>query len=338
MRRPTAIALTAIAAGVALATPAAAPASVKVGPSMTALDDASGTCQSTGDCAYVHDSLPDPPFEDRSPVDGVIVRWSVKGYGWFQIFPAVYAADNDAKITRRKASTVRYAGSTAAVTEFPARTLIKRRDAIGLIVHQGSTISYNLGFTDNVFDAFIPAPAAGETRQTDSYNDRKGRVGFQAVIERDADGDGYGDESQDGCPGDGTTVGPCGGPPQPPEPPEAETPAPPTPVPPVPAPPPPPPAPADTTAPVFRAKPKVLIERRAVRFRVDLSEPATVHIGIRRRGSRRLTSFQRPAAAGKNGLRVRKTRLRHRRYRAFLYAVDAAGNTSRNVAVRFRVR
>jgi hypothetical protein len=35
------------------------------------------------------------------------------------------------------------------------------------------------------------------------------RLPISATLEPDADGDGYGDETQDGCPGNGTTHGPC---------------------------------------------------------------------------------------------------------------------------------
>jgi hypothetical protein len=53
-----------------------------------------------------------------------------------------------------------------------------------------------------------PEPAPGENFPTGSEEGGL-RVNVSAVLEADADGDGFGDESQDGCPQVASTQGPC---------------------------------------------------------------------------------------------------------------------------------
>jgi hypothetical protein len=157
----------------------------------------------------------------------------------------------------------------------------------------------------------------------------------QATLERDADADGFGDESQDGCPGAAGTAGGC---------PPGSTPGSPGPAPTPPggegAP--------DATAPVFHAarltSRRVVRGRRRTVLRYRLSEAARVTFAIqRRRGSRSVVvaRFAEDGAAGPNarrfGARIGKKLLKPGRYRALLRARDAAGNVSATVALAFRV-
>jgi hypothetical protein len=86
--------------------------------------------------------------------------------------------------------------------------------------------------------------------------------------------------------------------------------------------------------------------RRRTRVRFSLSEAAAVRFAVRRRSDgRRLGSFVRPAAAGRNGvrfagrlhLRGRTVSLAPGRYRLTLVARDPSGNRSAARRLPFRV-
>ena len=89
--------------------------------------------------------------------------------------------------------------------------------------------------------------------------------------------------------------------------------------------------PADVAGPQF-GTPTVQVKRRRVKFVLD--EPATVT--ARLRGPKRKT-ITKNAVAGNNVLRLPK-RLPLGRYGLLMRAVDAAGNKSLVVSVKFRVR
>ncbi len=108
--------------------------------------------------------------------------------------------------------------------------------------------------------------------------------------------------------------------------------------------------PGDRTAPVLSrvSLSRKRFRRRGTRIRYRLSEPATVYFGIERRSRgkwRRLRTFSRRGAAGRRSVafsgkvrvRGRRKALRPARYRVVLRARDAAGNSSRRVARRFRI-
>lgn len=52
-------------------------------------------------------------------------------------------------------------------------------------------------------------PAPGETRGAVGAPEPETLVNVSAVLEADTDGDGFGDETQDQCPTDPSTQGPC---------------------------------------------------------------------------------------------------------------------------------
>ncbi len=54
-----------------------------------------------------------------------------------------------------------------------------------------------------------PDPAPGADSPGFAGNETNKRIGISAVIEADADGDGFGDETQDGCPTESGTSGTC---------------------------------------------------------------------------------------------------------------------------------
>jgi hypothetical protein len=62
---------------------------------------------------------------------------------------------------------------------------------------------------DNVLELSGADPAPGETRSAVGAPDPVTLLNVSAVLEPDADGDGFGDETQDQCPTNATTQGPC---------------------------------------------------------------------------------------------------------------------------------
>ena len=79
--------------------------------------------------------------------------------------------------------------------------------------------------------------------------------------------------------------------------------------------------------------------RRAVRVRFKLSEPATVTIRIKRRGSPKvLKSARVQAPAGTRTVTLRSKRLKKGRYTVQIQARDAAGNRSSLTTKRLTLR
>jgi hypothetical protein len=272
------------------------------------------------------------------PHDGVITAWRFRN-------GAQPVQGLEFKVGRSGGGTVfTIVGETAggpqaanAVTTAPARIPVRRRDYIGIYAASGHC-ALSTSSQYDIYAQHAGDPAAGSRSDQWPYHNRA-KVPVQATLERDADADGFGDESQDGCPGAAGTDGGCA-------PGSAPGGAPGTPGP-GPTPPGSGDAP-DATAPVFQAarltRTKVVPGRRRTVLRYSLSEAARVTFAIqRRRGRRRavVARFAEDAAAGPNerafGARIGKKVLRPGRYRALLKARDAAGNVSATVALAFRV-
>jgi hypothetical protein len=84
----------------------------------------------------------------------------------------------------------------------------------------------------------------------------------------------------------------------------------------------------DTVKPSLRAV-RLTGARRAVRVRFTLSEPATVTVRVKRRGSRKvLKSARIQARAGTRTVTLRSKKLRKGRYAVDVQARDAFGNRS----------
>jgi len=91
----------------------------------------------------------------------------------------------------------------------------------------------------------------------------------------------------------------------------------------------PPPSPTPDTVKPTVGSLKLTAARRAVRVRFRLSEPATVTIKVRRRGSKRvLKSARLQAPAGTRAVTLRSKKLRRGRYTVEIQARDASGNRS----------
>jgi uncharacterized repeat protein (TIGR01451 family) len=139
-----------------------------------------------------------------APFDGVIVRWRVKSGS---------AASAVALRALRATGGGNYVGVGTSESEqlqqpgtgtFATRLVVKAGDVIGLDNASGAKL-----FASPVSTAayFFAPPLGAFAHMPTKQSSRELLV--NADIERDADGDGYGDETQDLCPGDETRHATC---------------------------------------------------------------------------------------------------------------------------------
>lgn len=196
----TVIALFAITAAV----PATATAATTIGPTMLTdmgLTNGSGCF---GNCTFIpfQGALPGTP-RSTSPIAGVIVRWRL----------GANAGDFKLRVLRPNgagalsgAGTSATGASTGAVDTFKTRLRVKAGDALGL--DNGSdALMFKSGVAGEYPDFFGPTGSFlpdGGPPSTPTHNTPTPNLQLQlnADVEPDADNDGFGDETQDGCPGD----------------------------------------------------------------------------------------------------------------------------------------
>ncbi len=136
------------------------------------------------------------------PAGGVITSWSSSLTGTVEF------------ATFRGSATTwtRVSGATGVVpgtlTSFPVRIPVLPGDRLGLILPPGSTPGCAFQ-TTVVGDSMIVAADAPLGMPTPYAIAGPYRVNVSAVVEPDADGDGYGDETQDFCLLDSTRQAPC---------------------------------------------------------------------------------------------------------------------------------
>jgi Ca2+-binding RTX toxin-like protein len=119
-----------------------------------------------------------------APSDGVLVRWRIRSTGQPRVVtPAVVRGNAVAALETRTVTTTGGA-TTPTVDDIAVRLPIRAGDLLGL---RGS--------------APLPAAfAASGGMRVIGATQAAGELEVQGVIELDADGDGYGDETQDACP------------------------------------------------------------------------------------------------------------------------------------------
>ncbi len=222
-------ALTALLAALAIGAPTAGAATTIGNRLFAASEEVVGVCGYGGEftnrsCTAAQDGE-SPEFVATgggvAPFEGVVVRWRiVTGIA----SPGTKSVSARLRALRGETGGAVESGYTAipldepGLHEFPARLPIKKGEQIGLdtlisnrnseyaalpIVHYASESGSPIEWS--------PALAEGETREpgffiapTSSYD-----LMLNADVEPDADHDGYGDETQDGCPTDPTRHGAC---------------------------------------------------------------------------------------------------------------------------------
>jgi hypothetical protein len=203
-------------------------------------------------------------------------------------------------VTLEPTEAAEAASGETPIREFAVRMPVQKGQQLAI---QGTDVqaTYNQG-GDKFSFVFAPPLAAGQAPAP--ALETTGELLIQGTIEPDADGDGFGDETQDQCPTQRTTQGPC-----------------------------------DTTAPIVSG-----LRVRRGRIGYTLSEPATVILRLARKQGRGLkplgkAPFAGPGNAGANTLRFPPyaRKLASGAYRLSLTAADALGNQG-SYTTGFRVK
>jgi hypothetical protein len=215
MRLP--IALTAVLA--VLAVPAGASGAVTIGSNLSATSTTNGPGGCYSVCTGVNLNLPATSTAANgltSPINGVVVKWRVKtgSTGNNPISLRVLRPAGGTSFTgvgtsstgSLSATTV---NATTGIGEFATRLKIRAGDSVGL--NPGNSA---LVWTDNPGATSVYWSITQGSQFTNGLGDGQTAPGastsspqellVQAVVEPDADGDGFGDETQDGCPADPT--------------------------------------------------------------------------------------------------------------------------------------
>jgi hypothetical protein len=196
--KPGRVALCVCVAGVLALAPSSAGAAVTIGETFTP----GGTTDCNNGFSWIGDPSPAPPAAQYSaPSDGVITSWSFEAGATGT--PAVRL-----KVYRRTGVTEEFVTVGRASHEHPfpgvtntyeTRVPVKAGDLIG-IFGSGSTfpcIRTMAGY--GVHTQFGDSPVG----TTDTYvSIASVQLDIAATLEPDADGDGFGDETQDKCPAD----------------------------------------------------------------------------------------------------------------------------------------
>ena len=209
---------TAVAAGSAIlllgAGAASASASQTFGSDLTLAADTSGpaTCPAPGpNCTVLLLGVrTGNAFPVQSPIDGIVTSFNIKTAGpetvTFRIAREVSTAGFPAT-ARETGPTVTLPG--AGQYNVPARVPVQMGDEVGYDTVLDQSYSVLAGCGINGGFAFIYSPAlVNGVSQTEASNSGCEHL-VNAVVEPDADHDGYGDETQDQCPTDASTQGPC---------------------------------------------------------------------------------------------------------------------------------
>ncbi|MDX6699422.1 MAG: hypothetical protein QOE65_2819 [Solirubrobacteraceae bacterium] len=214
-----------LAAAALLALPAAAPAAVTIGSNLTGTpaDNLGSYCPGGGFCTGTNLALPATSTAANgltSPINGVVVRWRVKTGSTgnnpvaFRVLRSAggtsFTGAGTSATESLNASTV---NATTGVAEFSTRVAIRTNDSAGLNPGNSALVWANTpGATGVVWGSVNSFPSGLADNQTAAGDGQTAKeLLVQAVVEPDADKDGFGDETQDGCPGDpARQTPPCG--------------------------------------------------------------------------------------------------------------------------------
>jgi hypothetical protein len=216
--------------GVLLLVPAASPAATIFGSRLNH-DPTTRGCTGTDACTLMSFIVPTDPNGDPdssgSPVSGVITKFRVRAYAVDQAGTVTLRVGD---ISRPNPSDQTTAVATVAgtgptvpipviddpetpVREFDAHLPIKQGQHLAL--DPSATVNAVYASSGNKF-TYIFEPPLVEGQGPRGSSDVTEELLAQATIEPDADGDGFGDETQDQCPSQAGTQGQCVSNPPPP--------------------------------------------------------------------------------------------------------------------------
>jgi hypothetical protein len=156
-----------------------------------------------------------PESKPYTTPDGVLTEWRYHSSGdatagtiQLQLFrhaggPGMYEAVAESDVKTLEPNTG---------YEFAARIPVKQGYVLGLNPDMDSEVAITVpaSGTDVMYQFGGEVPVGSTGTATGPFPEY--RVNVSATVEPDADGDGFGDESQDACPTDAATQGPCDAP------------------------------------------------------------------------------------------------------------------------------
>ena len=198
---------------IALVAPATGSAVTTIGSNLATAPGASIiNCGPAGGCTIANATLPlstTAPGGLIAPIDGVVVRWRIRT-------GATSTSSTTPRIIRVVGATTRTgAGTGTAVTPalnqistFDTRLPIQAGDRFG--VDQAGASATRTPVMGSTFSYWgVPKLADGGPGRNPTASTPDFELLVNADIERDADGDGFGDETQDLCPTNAATQGIC---------------------------------------------------------------------------------------------------------------------------------
>ena len=200
--RLTALASVSIVA--AVAAPSVASASVTIGGDI-AVTGAPIQCDPGGGTVCELAQLSLAGAQTEAPFNGVVVRWRVNGASGPLALRVLRAAVgfNHTFVSTSGLATP----ATTGVATFPTRQPINAGDHVGIEVGPSSKVSSSAPSPAGASAAVWPATPDGSAAAPLVTGDAV--FAYNADVEPDADGDGFGDETQDQCPANASTPGPC---------------------------------------------------------------------------------------------------------------------------------
>ena len=166
------------------------------------------TC-TTAPCVLVQDQI---DGADVATPKGVITSWSVRNAAGTIALRVLrersgeYVAGELHATHISESADETGSGSDSAPESFDARQPVEAGDYIGITLVSGSEIGYLSGSGDERLFEVDGDPTPTNVDSTTPYNLE---TLVSASVEPDADGDGFGDESQDGCPSRADTQAAC---------------------------------------------------------------------------------------------------------------------------------
>jgi uncharacterized repeat protein (TIGR01451 family) len=147
----------------------------------------------------------------RVPSDGVITSWSSQGTAMgttslkIKFFRPTSVLGDYTVVGQSDLGSV---PASSAVVTFPTRIPVRTGDLLGISKPTGGCAQAMTGANG---DTYVFRAGDAPDGETDTYSspNTQFRVDASAKLEPDADGDGFGDETQDGCPGDPGKVAGC---------------------------------------------------------------------------------------------------------------------------------
>lgn len=162
----------------------------------------SGSGADSPPCSFVLTRLPEVDRPVKAPFDGVVTHWQVQWAGG-PIRLIVVRGDlkpGARSILARVGGSAEREVSSSARQDFRTRLSIRRGDAVGLQLSVGAY--GNAPYSQGTWLEQWSPPLGAERRPSDSGSDHNYEMLYNATIERDRDGDGFGDVTQDRCPRD----------------------------------------------------------------------------------------------------------------------------------------